>query len=55
MREDEAGGADATRLHGLRGERSNVPRKARYFTERGKTYSHSNCGLQPLSLNNRLL
>ena len=23
------------RLHGLRGERSNVPREARYFTERG--------------------
>lgn len=30
-----AGGADASRLHGLRGERSNVPREARFFTERG--------------------
>ena len=36
MREAKAGGADASRLHGLRGERSNVPREARLFTKRGK-------------------
>ena len=36
-----AGGADAQRLHGLRGERSNVPREARDFTERGSFTSTS--------------
>ena len=33
-REALAHGA-AVRLHDVRGERSNVPREARYFTERG--------------------
>ena len=32
VREAMAGGADAQRRHGLRGERSNVPREARLFT-----------------------
>lgn len=32
-----AGCADAQRLHGLRAERSSVPREARYFTKRNNT------------------